>query len=196
MQRFPAAKPQRALQRAVSRGAAALPDPLPPQPPEMRQPERADDRTDVPFALRVAASWSWRLGLVIVVGGALIYLLTRISLLVIPLMIAGLVAALLLPVKTALRRRRVPNGLAVAITLLACRETLVARAAVPMPCARAAVDVDMAQLLSCTPAARNGYEVRGILLAENLQRLFDLAQLNRAVGGKQSALRVLLGKVL
>ena len=119
MQRFPAAKPQRALQRAVSRGAAALPDPLPPQPPEMRQPERADDRTDVPFALRVAASWSWRLGLVIVVGGALIYLLTRISLLVIPLMIAGLVAALLLPVKTALRRRRVPNGLAVAITLLA-----------------------------------------------------------------------------
>ncbi len=118
MQRLPGAKPQRAIQRAVSRGAAALPDPLPRQPAELRQRPRPDDRNDVPFALRVAASWSWRLGLVIVIGGVLIYLLGRVSLLVIPLMIAGLLAALLLPLKKALQRRRVPDGLAVAITLV------------------------------------------------------------------------------
>jgi predicted PurR-regulated permease PerM len=117
MQRLPGANPQRAIQRAVSRGAAALPDPLPAQPAQARHPLRTDDRTDVPFALRVAASWSWRLGLVIVVGGALIYLLGQVSLLVIPLMIAGLVAALLMPLKNALRRR-MPNGLAVAATLV------------------------------------------------------------------------------
>ncbi|MHA7180763.1 AI-2E family transporter [Arthrobacter sp. MDB2-24] len=118
MQRLRGAKPQRALQRAVSRGAAALPEPLPQQPAAPRRPPRSDDRSDVPFALRVAASWSWRLGLVVVVGGVLIYLLSQVSLLVIPLMIAGLLAALLLPLKNALRRRRVPNGLAVAATLL------------------------------------------------------------------------------
>ncbi|OUM40912.1 AI-2E family transporter [Arthrobacter sedimenti] len=118
MQRLRGAKPQRALQRAVSRGAAALPEPLPQQPTAARQPPRSDDRSDVPFALRVAASWSWRLGLVVVVGGVLIYLLSQVSLLVIPLMIAGLLAALLLPLKNALRRRGAPNGLAVAVTLV------------------------------------------------------------------------------
>ncbi|TKV28380.1 AI-2E family transporter [Arthrobacter sp. NamB2] len=118
MQRLPGAKPQRALQRAVSRGAAALPSPLPEQPAGARPALRADDRTDVPFALRVAASWSWRLGLVIVVSGVLVYLLGKVSLLVIPLMVAGLLAALLMPLKNLLRRRRVPNGLAVAVTLV------------------------------------------------------------------------------
>jgi predicted PurR-regulated permease PerM len=117
MQRLPGAKPQRVLQRAVSRGAAALPDPLP-QPPIGLRPRRVEDRSDVPFALRVAASWSWRLGLVILVAGVLIFLLSQVSLLVIPLMIAGLVAALLMPLKNVLRRR-LPNGLAVAATLIA-----------------------------------------------------------------------------
>lgn len=116
MQRLPGAKPQRVLQRAVSRGAAALPDPLP-QPPIGLRPRRAEDRSDVPFALRVAASWSWRLGLVILVAGVLIFLLSQVSLLVIPLMIAGLVAALLMPLKNILRRR-LPNGLAVGATLV------------------------------------------------------------------------------
>ncbi len=126
MQRLPGAKPQRAIQRVVSRGAAALPEPLPPHPGDRRPPvgtgghgdDAMEDRSDVPLALRIAASWSWRLGLVLAISGVLIYLLSRVSLLVIPLMIAGLVAALLMPLKKALRRRRVPNGLAVTITLL------------------------------------------------------------------------------
>ncbi|WP_422391488.1 AI-2E family transporter [Arthrobacter sp. N1] len=116
MQRLPGAKPQRVLQRAVSRGAAALPEPLP-QPPTGLRPRRVEDRSDVPFALRVAASWSWRLGLVILVAGVLIFLLSQVSLLVIPLMIAGLVAALLMPL-TNILRRRLPNGLAVGATLV------------------------------------------------------------------------------
>ncbi|MFC3298582.1 AI-2E family transporter [Arthrobacter agilis] len=117
MQRLPGAKPRRALQRAVSRSAAALSSPLPEQPRAPLARPRPQDRGDVPFALRVAASWSWRLGLVIVVGGALVYLLSTVSLLVIPLMIAGLLAALLMPIKDVLRRG-MPNGLAVAGTLL------------------------------------------------------------------------------
>ncbi|PPB49644.1 AI-2E family transporter [Arthrobacter pityocampae] len=116
MQRLRGAKPQRALQRAVSRGAVILPEPS--QRRGAAVPLRADDRSDVPYALRIAASWAWRLGLVVVVGGVLIYLLTYISVLIIPLMVAGLLAALLTPLKIALHRRRVPNGLAVAITLV------------------------------------------------------------------------------
>jgi putative heme transporter len=73
---------------------------------------------DVPFALRIAASWAWRLGLVLIVSGALVWLLSHISLLIIPLMIAGLLASLLAPVTNWLARHRIPRGLAVAFTIL------------------------------------------------------------------------------
>ncbi|XTR51828.1 AI-2E family transporter [Pseudarthrobacter sp. So.54] len=68
--------------------------------------------------MRIAASWSWRLGLIILVAGALVWLLSRVSFLLIPVMVAALLAGLLAPVKRSLRRNRVPNGLAVAITIL------------------------------------------------------------------------------
>ncbi|NJC21721.1 putative PurR-regulated permease PerM [Arthrobacter pigmenti] len=73
---------------------------------------------DVPYALRVSAAWSWRVGLVIVVSGVLIWLLSHISLLVIPLMVAGLLSSLLTPLVTFLRRHRFPNGVAVAATVI------------------------------------------------------------------------------
>ncbi|MEO3932441.1 AI-2E family transporter [Micrococcaceae bacterium Sec7.4] len=73
---------------------------------------------DVPYGVRIAASWSWRLGLIILVAGALVWLLSRVSFLLIPVMVAALLAGLLAPVKNWLKRNRVPNGLAVAITVL------------------------------------------------------------------------------
>ncbi|MDI3240506.1 AI-2E family transporter [Arthrobacter sp. AL08] len=73
---------------------------------------------DIPYGVRIAASWSWRLLLIIVVAGALVWLLGRISFLVIPVMVAALLAGLLAPVKDLLRRSHVPNGLAVAFTVL------------------------------------------------------------------------------
>lgn len=73
---------------------------------------------DVPYALSLSAAWAWRVGLIIVVAGMLIWLLRHISLLIIPLLLAGLLASLLLPVMGLLRRARVPNGLAVALTVV------------------------------------------------------------------------------
>jgi predicted PurR-regulated permease PerM len=73
---------------------------------------------DIPYGVRIAASWSWRLGLIFLVAGALIWLLSRVSFLLIPVMVAALLAGLLSPVKNWLRRNRVPNGLAVAMTVL------------------------------------------------------------------------------
>ena len=75
-------------------------------------------REDVPYALRISAAWAWRLGLIIVVIGVLIWLLSYISLIIIPLMVAALLAGLLQPVVRFLHKAKVPGGLAVAITIL------------------------------------------------------------------------------
>ena len=73
---------------------------------------------DIPYGVRIAAAWAWRLGLILVVGGGLIWLLSRVSFLIIPVMVAALLAGLLNPVAGWLRSRRLPNGAAVAITVL------------------------------------------------------------------------------
>jgi len=75
-------------------------------------------RDDVPYALRISAAWAWRVGLILVVGGLLVWLLSYVSLLVIPLMVAALIAALISPVVRFLRKAKVPKSLAVVITIL------------------------------------------------------------------------------
>ncbi|MCG2620623.1 AI-2E family transporter [Arthrobacter sp. I2-34] len=75
-------------------------------------------REDVPYALRISAAWAWRVGLVVVVAGLLIWLLSYVSLLIIPLMVAALLSALLSPVVRFLSKAKVPRGLAVAITII------------------------------------------------------------------------------
>jgi predicted PurR-regulated permease PerM len=73
---------------------------------------------DIPYGVRIAASWAWRLGLILLVGGALVWLLRQISFLIIPVMVAALLAGLLSPINFWLRRRGLPAGLAVAATVL------------------------------------------------------------------------------
>ena len=97
------------------RRAAPLPPALPAQ---VRTVTDREIDQDIPYGVRIAASWSWRLGLIILMAGALVWLLSRVSFLLIPVMVAALLAGLLAPVKNWLRRNRVPNGLAVAITVL------------------------------------------------------------------------------
>lgn len=81
---------------------------------------------DVPYALRVSAAWAWRLGVVLVVAAGLVWILTNFSLLIIPLMIAALLAGLLSPVSNWLRRNKVPAGLAVAVTIITFLGVIVA----------------------------------------------------------------------
>ncbi|MEV7607002.1 AI-2E family transporter [Paenarthrobacter sp. NPDC089322] len=73
---------------------------------------------DIPYGVRIAAAWSWRAGLILLMIGALVWLLGKVSFLIIPVMVAALLAGLLYPVVAWLRNRNVPNGLAVAITVL------------------------------------------------------------------------------
>lgn len=87
-------------------------------PSEFGVPAGRSPADDVPYALRISAAWAWRVGLVIVVSAGLLWLLSPISLLVISVMIAGLLASLLTPAVTFLCRYRMPNGLAVGVVVL------------------------------------------------------------------------------
>lgn len=74
---------------------------------------------DMPYAMRLAAWWSWRFLVVAAAVGVLVWLLTKISLLLIPVMIAALISGLLSPVVNLLNRTlRLPRALAVAITVI------------------------------------------------------------------------------
>ncbi|VXC60027.1 conserved membrane hypothetical protein [Arthrobacter sp. 9AX] len=94
----------------------------PPVPAQAGPPLRVlTDREldqDIPYGVRIAASWAWRLGLILLVAGALVWLLRQVSFLIIPVMVAALLAGLLSPVTAWLRRRGLPGGLAVAVTVL------------------------------------------------------------------------------
>lgn len=73
----------------------------------------------IPFYLRVLAAWTWRLAVV----GFGVWLLFRLlapiaSIVVIPLLVAVLLTALLNPVRLLLRRAKLPNMLATAVTIL------------------------------------------------------------------------------
>ncbi len=73
----------------------------------------------VPPGLQIAGDYAWRIAVVILVGAAVFWGFSQVSTLVIPLMIAALLAGLLLPVKQLFRRAGLGNGLSVAATFLA-----------------------------------------------------------------------------
>jgi predicted PurR-regulated permease PerM len=85
------------------------------------RPVKPTDRQiaqDIPYGVRIAAAWAWRIGLLLAVAGALVWLLGKVSFLIIPVMVAALLAGLLYPVVAWLRKVGLPNGAAVAITVL------------------------------------------------------------------------------
>ncbi len=80
--------------------------------------ERADGGSDIPDALRVAAGWAWRLIVIGVVLMAIGNVLALLSPVVLPLVIALLIAAPLERFVSLLQRLRVPRTLGSAITVL------------------------------------------------------------------------------
>lgn len=68
--------------------------------------------------VRKAAAWAWRLLILGAAVMALLWLVSKLTLIVVPVALASLLAALLLPGVDLLQRRRVPRGWAVAVVLL------------------------------------------------------------------------------
>lgn len=97
---------------------------LPSKPANALDVPRADSTDfqsaeDMPYAVRMAAAWAWRFLIVVAALGVLVWALSKISLLVIPVLVSALLAGLLSPVVNAMNSRlAVPRGLAVGITLI------------------------------------------------------------------------------
>ncbi len=77
-----------------------------------------DDDESVPRGLRIAAAWSWRVLLVVAVVAVVVWLVIQFRLVVIPLLVAILLAALLVPFSSWLQRRRWPKWAAVTASMV------------------------------------------------------------------------------
>ncbi len=83
------------------------------------EPTAVDPSSDlVPRGVRVASEWSWRLLLVAAALGAVIFLIVQLRVIVIPLLIAVLISALLIPLVQFLIRHGWPKWAAVAVAEL------------------------------------------------------------------------------
>jgi len=72
----------------------------------------------LPFGIRVAGAWSWRLIGIVILSAIAIYLVGLLHIVVIPVLVATLLSGLLTPMKNRLTRAGLPKILAVLITFL------------------------------------------------------------------------------
>jgi len=79
---------------------------------------RSAPEDGVPFGLRTAAAWSWRLIVVLAGFYVLLYAAAYVAVVVVPVIVALLLAALLQPGAASLVRRGWPKGLAASAMLL------------------------------------------------------------------------------
>ncbi len=79
---------------------------------------RSAPEDGVPFGLRTAAAWSWRLIVVLAGFYVLLYAAAYVAVVVVPVIVALLLAALLQPGAASLVRRGWPKGLAATAMLL------------------------------------------------------------------------------
>jgi predicted PurR-regulated permease PerM len=96
------------IRRARTRRTSA------PEPPA----EPRDAAESVPYPMRVAAAWSWRLLLVGGVLAVVVFLIIQLRFVVIPVLVAVLLSALLVPFAEFLQRHRWPKWLAVTVAML------------------------------------------------------------------------------
>ncbi|MGL4340213.1 MAG: AI-2E family transporter [Rhodoglobus sp.] len=75
-------------------------------------------RVDIPRGLSIAAAYSWRILLVVGLVAVIIFLVIQFKEIVIPFMVALLLAALLVPLVQWMMRHRWPKPLAVAVAML------------------------------------------------------------------------------
>lgn len=103
--------------RMLRRRSGEPPQPVEPPVGGATEAER-EVTASVPFGMRLAAAWSWRLLLVGGVLAVVVFLIIQLRLIVIPILVAVLIGALLVPFAGFLQRHRWPKWLAVAVAML------------------------------------------------------------------------------
>ncbi|MFT4285391.1 MAG: AI-2E family transporter [Protaetiibacter sp.] len=83
---------------------------------EVRRAVDARVSDAVPPGMRIAAAWSWRLLVIAGVIALVIFLVIQLRYIVVPLMVAMLLAALLVPFSNWLQRHRWPRWAAIAVS--------------------------------------------------------------------------------
>jgi len=73
---------------------------------------------NLPAGIRLAGAWSWRLIVIAAAIAILVFLIIQLRLIVIPLLVAVLVSALLVPFVAFLVRHHWPKGVAVALAMV------------------------------------------------------------------------------
>ena len=94
---------------------------------ESRQPKRWFSKPSapepvaatIPNGVRLAAAWSWRLLLIAAAVAAAAWIIVQLRIIVVPVLVALLLAALLVPFVNFLRRHRWPRWLAITVAMLA-----------------------------------------------------------------------------
>ncbi len=113
----------RAQARAAEADAAAAAEPevamvTPPRPIAVPA-DTGRDEAGVPHGLRVAGAWAWRILLLVVAGLAMLWVVAKLQLVIVPVLIATLLSALLSPLVGRLRQARLPRSLATALVMIA-----------------------------------------------------------------------------
>ena len=85
--------------------------------PALEPPKVPEDA--VPYGVKVAAAWSWRILLIVGVLAVLVFLVIQFKYIVVPFLVALLLGALLVPFSTWLQRHRWPKWLAIIVSMLA-----------------------------------------------------------------------------
>ncbi|MFV0253006.1 MAG: AI-2E family transporter [Beutenbergiaceae bacterium] len=97
------------------------------EPVTVSDADSDDHRSTVTYPVRVASDWAWRSLVIVVASAALIYGLVQLETVVVPVLLATLLAALLAPLKDALiRRAHFPPVLAVLAVMFGAIGALVA----------------------------------------------------------------------
>ncbi|MCV7195651.1 AI-2E family transporter [Mycobacterium angelicum] len=76
-----------------------------------------DDASVAPLVRRTAA-WSWRLLVILAAAVALLWVIKKLEVIVVPVLLAMMISALLVPVVDWLDRRGLPRGVAVTLVIL------------------------------------------------------------------------------
>ncbi|GAA1836829.1 AI-2E family transporter [Agromyces salentinus] len=97
--------------RAVARAPERPPVAPPPPPP-------AEVEDAIPYGMRLAAAWSWRLLLIGGVVAVVIFLVVQLRYIVIPMLVAVLISALLVPFSSLLQRHGWPKWLSITVAML------------------------------------------------------------------------------
>jgi predicted PurR-regulated permease PerM len=108
-------------QQVALEPAPAPPADSPVEPRVVSEPSVSSrDDSEVPYGLRIAAAWSWRLLVLAIALAGILWLIGKLQTVLIPLAIALLLSALLSPMANFLRRWvKLPRSLAAGLVLIA-----------------------------------------------------------------------------